>query len=50
MNAKERHDLIAHMIYSLDTPSKALTPWEIGFIASVDDQFARRGDLSEKTA
>lgn len=31
-----------------EEPSKELTEWELGFMASVTDQFDRRGHLSER--
>lgn len=41
-------ELIKHMLTELQSPSKTLTPWELGFLESVSDQFDRRGTLSEK--
>ena len=41
-------ELIAHMLDCLKTPSRELTKWEEGFVESVDEQFTKRGSLSEK--
>ena len=41
-------DLVAHMLDSLKTPSRELTPWEEDFVASVDEQFTERGSLSDR--
>lgn len=39
---------IIHFLKALEMPSKELTKWELGFIADLDDQFMRRGSLSDK--
>ena len=44
----ERHDLILHMLTSLESPSRELTKWEEDFIASLSEQLQRRGDLSDR--
>jgi hypothetical protein len=41
-------DLIAHIFTELQRPKQKLTPWELDFIASVSDQFDRKGSLSPK--
>jgi len=41
-------DTIAHFLHELETPAKELTVWEVDFVASVADQFERRGTLSDK--
>jgi hypothetical protein len=41
-------ELIAHMLNELDTPIKALSPWENQFIESLTDQVNRGATLSDK--
>jgi hypothetical protein len=41
-------ETIAHFLSSLENPSKQLTSWELAFVASISEQFADRGTLSEK--
>lgn len=43
-----RTALIQHMLTTLETPSKPLTSWEEGFIASISEQFDSKGTLSDK--
>jgi hypothetical protein len=44
----DKEKLITHMLESLETPSRELTPWEVDFIASLKEQFEIRGSLSER--
>lgn len=39
---------IDHMLTELQQPRRAPTAWELDFLASVTDQFNRRGFLTEK--
>ena len=48
MTAKQRQELIEHMLRSLEMPSKKLTDWELSFIESVSDWFDNHGDLTER--
>lgn len=45
---EKKRTLIQHMLTELETPAKALTKWEMGFVESVGEQFDSRGTLSEK--
>lgn len=47
MTKDEKH-LTEHMLECLETPNKELTKWEEGFIDSIREQFAERGDLSDR--
>ena len=44
---KERREMISNMIAFCQTLSN-LTKWEEDFIASVDEQFGNRGNLSDR--
>jgi len=41
-------EVIGHFLKALERPSKTLTAWELGFLASVGEQFDANGSLSEK--
>jgi hypothetical protein len=43
-----QHDLVRHMLESLETPSRELTKWEEGFIESITEQYQGKGWLSDK--
>jgi len=40
--------LAAHMLRELESPSKELTSWELGFLESVGDQLETRGSMTDK--
>jgi hypothetical protein len=48
MKTAQTADNIQHMLRELERPAKALTDWELNFLASITDQFNRRGSLSQK--
>jgi hypothetical protein len=39
---------IQHFIDSLKNPKDRLTPWELDFLESVNDQFMQRGVITQK--
>lgn len=41
-------ETIQHFLEELANPTKPLTVWESGFIESLQDQFDRRGTLSDR--
>jgi hypothetical protein len=41
-------EVIEHFYRELERPSRALTVWELGFLADTKDQFDRTGFLSAK--
>ena len=44
-----RRQTISRMIFAIiDHPENELTAWEQDFIASIEEQFKNRGDLSNK--
>lgn len=43
-------DLVRHMLDALETLNRELTKWEEDFVASVSEQFAQRGSISERQA
>lgn len=45
---EKQRKLVPHMLHELDTPSKTLSSWEEGFIASVSNQWDARGTLSDR--
>jgi len=40
--------LAGHMLRELESPSKELTAWELGFLESLGDQLETRGSLTDK--
>lgn len=48
MKTPKTTEVIQHFIEELKTPYKPLTSWENGFITSLEDQFSRRGTISDK--
>lgn len=47
MNPKEYRDAV-EWLQALESPSKPLTSWEGGFLASLNDQLDRTGNLSTR--
>lgn len=45
-SVRKRILLIEHMLQALQMPSKELTKWEEGFLATVTDQWERTKNLS----
>lgn len=48
MKTENSREVIEHFIAELGQPAKTLSDWEEDFLASVSDQFDRRGSLSDK--
>lgn len=48
MKTQKTTELIEHMFKMLERPSKELNTWELGFLASIKDQFDRTAFLSDK--
>lgn len=40
--------MIEHMLSSLDSPNRELTKWEEEFLTSIEEQFKRRNNLSDR--
>lgn len=48
VKTEQSNETIDHFLRELQHPYKKLTAWELDFLESVQDQFDRRGGLTEK--
>lgn len=48
MKTPKTREMIEHMLKELERPVKDTTPWEMNFLISIQDQFNRKGTLSDK--
>lgn len=48
MKTPNTAEMVKHMLTELEQPARELTSWETGFVASITDQFDRRGSLSDR--